>query len=386
MPDYPPEVYEEIRIARIEKFQAMLHNWGQNWLGVTLPEPDGTNDLLVRNMVELLRLGSGAQQGSNLLTAAGRELAAGSLAFALRTFGWMENTFCLGLGITTYFFLRDKAMDIANNFMNIDFDAIRGYLNAVQTPRLLQYKNMFDNGYIDEGEFFAWSGCRNWVDFYERVGVDPNASRLRTMRENGSINDQQLKSGLRLQTDAQVNKLFGMQWRVALDIKDTMSEANVNFIDVYNSVGKFCSELKTSTSEDLIAMQDLADLIIANDALPLNFGDIIQGIDKHIAVADETQHSYEFVPSSQSFSLAFSALIDATDPEKMQSKKGVTFNEPVNADIIQSNIALAMRQVEDTKIGVGDFSFEGVSSSFQTISFASPFEDVSLAKTQNRVA
>jgi hypothetical protein len=383
-----PNTPEELRQQRILAFQEMLTEWSQNYLGLIVDvDLDPNDEYLVGRILDEI-LGPGDARINWLYQnlhfyqpwASGLGSSMVLMAPMLNLNGSLS-----GFMLTTSASVFYELYSHVSNFISasINFDAIIGYLNAAQTPRLLQYKSLFDAGYLDEWEFFAWSGLQDWMDFYTRVGPDSRAIQLRTQRENGQITEMQLIQGMYLTNSAEVNEVLGMEWRLSMDLKDKFTNLGIvtSFTVVHDLVVAFREDFSSRSLFEMEAIADLCELIAVNDVMPENLADLYLAIDSIVPLEEGSdsilENEINNSMSLASYSVFNTPQISFMSPffdtvNKYPTKK---FAPSVNSDFIQSNVALAILKTEEPKIGVtSSFDDKTKDLSFPSISFASPFE------------
>ena len=374
-----------IREAKIAAFQNMLLTWSKNHLSLDiLTGIDGNDEYLAGKILDtILGKDDGMIKAIWVRDNFGWPLFESQSAWAILKHPYFIRfptiaSWGLAVAVEATLYIYDKYSDIVNNLGSISFEVIRGYLNAAQTPKLLQYKSMHDLGYLSDSEFFAWSGCRSWEDFYERVGLDPKAQQLKAARENGSINNAQLMNGLHLNSMDKVEKLYGTQWTMALEFKENLATEGVTteFSAIYDMIGALRTDLMNAGSEVGEAFEDLCALLNTEDGVPMTIGDLAGAIDQIMPPSEGNEQMAAALSSSEPIFIASNAFADTDNKGKIRKTKPESMTEDlVRTDLIQSNIALAMRQLEPADDSVGNFyTSDRTSNSFLTVSFASPFE------------
>jgi hypothetical protein len=105
---------------------------------------------------------------------------------------------------------------------------LENYLYAIQSPTLRQYWNLYRQGYISQSELLAWSGAQNMLHFYKVMGADPNfVNPLKIQRQMRQIDDTQLVQSMGLDDVAQVDSLFGLGWRAAVNLNDELNTSGI---------------------------------------------------------------------------------------------------------------------------------------------------------------
>ena len=270
------------------------------------------------------------------------------------------------------------------------------FVYAIQNSRLRQYWNLYYSGYIDKGELLAWSGARSMEHFFQVAGADPNfVTPLRQQRENGQITDAKLQSLMGLDSMDQVNKILGWDWRMRLDMKESLARDGFNLTMDESKIltDAYINDLRNNmTRPDAQLLEGLAGKMndIGLGELPLEYRSyIVNGTLNEAAaiIADGTEGIAAFFSDLDSLPMLASNafVVDVIEPDfTPRDKKAVSVEPTFNTNLIQSNIALAMRQVEGENGSVGSFYTES-QSSFGSLSLASPFEENASGKA-HRVA
>ena len=276
------------------------------------------------------------------------------------------------------------------------FDIIRNFVHAVQVPKLRQYWNMYFNGYISKSELLAFSGARSMEHFYEVAGCDPAfAGPIMERRQNQQMTDAQLLDFMGLDNMQQVARVLGVQWRMSIELNDFFHEngANITFAQAEALTAAYLEDIRNiedgTRVEFLVALGEKVGELGLNDMLSPDYvSSIINDAfeETRVSIAEEfgdenNTQGVAFSPETKGVLLSANAFIDAADQQA--KKKTVTSDEnSLNTNLIQSNIALVMRQLGKEPDSVGSF-YKNVSdqSSFASLSFASPFENNALNKS-----
>ena len=263
-------------------------------------------------------------------------------------------------------------------------DNINKFITAVMLPRVRQYKYMLDAGYISKEDFLEYSCCGSMTEFYRRYGADDKTRKLVASRQKREISDEQLARGMYLDDVQQVNDVLGLGWRVALNVKETLNDKGVNitYEQSQELLRAVLQDAGVLTEEQYRMLEDTADKIreMGLDKLaPKDMADICdKGFQGAIEEANaETKPAAEAAASHQAPILGANAFVDETDRRPDRSRGEETVVEPLrNIDVLHANIALEMRRMEPQEKGVASFrTDDGFQSSFQSVSFASPFQN-----------
>lgn len=262
-------------------------------------------------------------------------------------------------------------------------DNLDKFITAIMLPRVRQYKYMLDAGYITRTDFLEYSGCRSMTEFYRRYGADDKARKLVTSRQRREISDEQLARGMYLDSVQQVNEVLGMGWRIALNVKETLNDKGVNItyeqsLELLKAVLQDAGAL---TEEQNQLLKDTASKIREMGLDKLAPKDMVDICDKGFQGAIEQANAEAKTAAAAAASqhapiLGTNALIDVTGRRPDRSRGEETAVEPLrNLDVLHANIALAMRRMEPQEKSVASFrTDDGFRNSFQSVSFASPFQ------------
>jgi hypothetical protein len=281
---------------------------------------------------------------------------------------------------------------VVNGVVNLALN----YIHAIQAPALRQYWNLYYQGYISQSELLAWSGASSMLHFFQVAGADPNfVTPLRTQRQNRQITDAQLINLMGLDNIDQVNQVLGLDWRMAVDVRDQlyMDGFDISFANAQELTSAYVEDLSALNSADAALLQgligEMADLGMGD--IPMEYRSLIisETLDELVeTIAEENSQSASYSSNTQNILVSSNAFVDAMGQKNNSTKKKAvlaTAESAINTNFIQSNIALAMRQIEGEQESVGSFQVDPHVSSFGSVSFASPFENDSLVGASNKV-
>jgi len=271
-----------------------------------------------------------------------------------------------------------------NNLTTIStglFDTTRNFIHAVQVPRLRQYWNMYYNGYISKSELLAFSGAHNMMHFYQVAGCDPAfAGPIIQRYRNDGMTDAQLIDFLGLDNMDQVYQVLGYEWRMAHEVRTLFASdgLNLTFAEAEEYTTAFLADVRAMEEPQAILLQELAATMTdmgLSDELDAEILAMLPGemlIRASEMVIEDGQSAGTYCTNDIGPVITANAF---TATAERKGKVADTIEENgINTNLIESQIALVMRQLNNDKGSVGSFYANKDSFTSLEVSFASPFD------------
>ena len=214
---------------------------------------------------------------------AGRDVFKASCTIAMKFLGteYFGSAF-LGAATSFVFKACSYVDNLAINIINA-LPTLNNYLNAIQLPRMRQYWSLYQGGYISQDDLLAYSGTSSMLEFYQKIGADPNfVGPVKTARQNRQITDAQLVQRMGLNNVAEVNELFGTGWRIMVDLNDELNEngIDVTYDETKEFVENLCADLRLADEEDIAIIERMVEKMqdLGMDELSIaDISEIIEG-------------------------------------------------------------------------------------------------------------